>query len=221
MIAAAIFDIDGTLIDSVEGHAQAWTAAFKEFGFDVDLALVRRQIGKGSDKLLPALLEAEQVERVGEAIDARQGEIFKTRYLSDVRAFPGVRDLFARLRDDGVKCVLGSSGKPADVDRAQATADITGLVDASATSEDAESSKPSPDIVVAALEAIAPTPVAKCVFIGDTPWDAEAATRAGVIALGLSNPVFSDDELISAGCRRVFKSIHDLLRQYDDVVALA
>ncbi len=221
MNAAAIFDIDGTLIDSVEGHAQAWTAAFKEFGFDVDLALVRRQIGKGSDKLLPALLQADQVERVGEAIDARQGEIFKLRYLSDVQAFPGVRELFERLREGGVKCVLGSSGKPADVEQAEATANINGLVDAMATSEDAENSKPSPDIVQAALKAIQPTPAGQCVFIGDTPWDAEAAIRAGVIALGLSNPVFSDDELTAAGCRRVFKSINDLLHHYDDLVALA
>jgi HAD superfamily hydrolase (TIGR01509 family) len=221
MIAAAIFDIDGTLIDSVEGHAQAWAAAFKEFGFDVDLTLVRRQIGKGSDKLLPAVLKADEVEREGKAIDARQGELFKARHLSGVQAFPGVRELFERLRDDGVKRVLGSSGKPADVELAKTIADITGLVDAMATSEDVESSKPSPDIVEAALKAIAPTLAAHCVFIGDTPWDAEAAKRAGVLALGLSNPVFSDHELIAAGCRRVFKSIPDLLRHYEDMVSLA
>lgn len=221
MIEAAIFDIDGTLIDSVEGHAQAWEAAFKEYGFDVDLALVRRQIGKGADQLLPTLLTPDQVARAGKTIDARQGEIFKTRHLQGVRPFPGVRALFERLRDDGVKRVLGSSGKPDDVEKAEAIAEITGLVDAMATSEDVDRSKPSPDIVQTALQAIAPTPAARCVFIGDTPWDAEAAQRAGVIALGVSNPVFSDDELTGAGCRRVFKSIPDLLRHYDDVANLA
>src|ERR1700760_3292046 len=221
MIKAAIFDIDGTLIDSVEGHAQAWAAAFSEYGFNVELAAVRRQIGKGPDQLLPTLLKPDQVERAGEAIDGRQGELFKTRHLSGVTAFPGVRDLFERLRDDGVKRVLGSSGKPADVEQAEAIADITGLVDAVATSEDVDRSKPSPDIVEAALKFIAPAAAAQCVFIGDTPWDAEAAGRAGVIALGLSNPVFTDDELVAAGCQRVFKSIPDLPRHYDEVVGLA
>ena len=221
MIEAAIFDIDGTLIDSVEGHAQAWETAFKEFGFDVELEAVRRQIGKGSDQLLPTLLKPDEIERAGGAIDARQGEVFKLRHLEGVRAFAGVRDLFERLRDDGVKRVLGSSGKPEDVETAEAIADIADLVDVMATSEDVHRSKPSPDIVQAALQAIAPTSPARCVFIGDTPWDAEAARRAGVMAIGLSNPVFSDDELVAAGCRQVFKSILDLLRNYDEVVGLA
>jgi HAD superfamily hydrolase (TIGR01509 family) len=221
MIEAAIFDIDGTLIDSVEGHAQAWEAAFKEFGFDVALAAVRRQIGKGADQLLPALLKPDQVARAGEAIDSRQGELFKARHLASVQPFPGVRELFERLRDDGVKRVLGSSGKPEDVEQAEAIADITGLVDAVATSQDVNRSKPSPDIVQVALKAVAPAAAARCVFIGDTPWDAEAARGAGVIALGLSNPVFSDIELVAAGCRWVFKSIPDLIRRYDDVVGLA
>jgi HAD superfamily hydrolase (TIGR01509 family) len=220
MIEAAIFDIDGTLIDSVEGHAQAWEAAFKEFGFEVELAAVRRQIGKGADQLLPALLKPDQVARAGEAIESRQGELFKARHLASVQPFPGVRELFERLRDDGVKRVLGSSGKPEDVEQAEAIADITGLVDAMATSQDVDRSKPSPDIVQVALGAIAAA-AARCVFIGDTPWDAEAASRAGVMALGLSNPVFSDIELVAAGCRWVFKSIPDLIRRYDDVVGLA
>ena len=221
MIEGAIFDIDGTLIDSVEGHAQAWETAFKQFGFDVELAAVRRQIGKGSDQLLPTLLKPDEIERAGKAIETRQAELFKSRHLQGVEAFPGVRELFERLQDSGVKRVLGSSGKLEDVETAKEIADIVDLVDAMATSEDVDRSKPSPDIVQAALQTIAPTPAARCVFIGDTPWDAEAARRAGVIPVGLSNPVFSDDELIAAGCQRVFKSISDLLRHYDDVVDLA
>jgi beta-phosphoglucomutase-like phosphatase (HAD superfamily) len=165
VIEAAIFDIDGTLIDSVEGHARAWEAAFKEFGFDVELAAVRRQIGKGSDQLLPALLRPDQIERVGEAIDSRQGELFKARYLAGVQPHPGVRELFEQLREDGVKRVLGSSGKPEDVEQAEAIADITGLVDAMATSQDVDRSKPSPDIVKVALGAIAAA-AARCVFSG-------------------------------------------------------
>ena len=221
VIAAAIFDIDGTLIDSVEGHAQAWIGALKEYGFAPELSAVRRQIGKGADQLLPVFLDEAEVRRVGAQIDARQGELFKARHLADVVPFPSVRELFERLRDDGLKRVLGSSGKPSDVEQAEAIADIVGLVDAMATSEDVARSKPSPDIVQAALAAIAPVEASRCIFIGDTPWDAEAATRAGVVALGLSNPVFSDGELEAAGCERVFKSIPELLRHYDDVISLA
>ena len=125
------------------------------------------------------------------------------------------------MRDDGVKRVLGSSGKAEDVQTAEAIAQITGLVDAMATSEDVDRSKPSPDIVQAALQAIAPMSAARSVFIGDTPWDAQAARRAGVKAIGICNSVFGDDELVAAGCQQVFNSIPDLLRHYDELVALA
>jgi HAD superfamily hydrolase (TIGR01509 family) len=220
MLEGAIFDIDGTLIDSVEGHAKAWAAGFREYGFTPDLEELRRQIGKGADQLLPHFLKPHDVQRLGKAIDARQGEIFKEGYLDSVRPFPGVRSLFEQLRRDGVKCVLGSSGKPSDVERAETIANIKGLVDAMATSEDVDRSKPSPDIVQVALERIAPTPAERCVFVGDTPWDAAAARRAGVVALGLSSQVFNDDELRAAGCQQVFKSITDLLARYDDLLRL-
>ncbi|MBV9511022.1 MAG: HAD family hydrolase [Caulobacteraceae bacterium] len=218
MIEAVIFDIDGTLIDSVEGHAQAWDAALREFGFTPDLQAVRRQIGKGADQLLPSFLKPDEIKQVGAAIDDRQSEIFKARHLADVEAFPRVRDLFDQLRRDGVKCVLGSSGKAADVEQAETIADITGLVDAMATSEDVDRSKPSPDIVQVALEKIAPIPASRCVFVGDTPWDAQAARRAGVIALGIASPVFRDDELRAAGCQQVVNSIEDLRQAYEQLL---
>jgi HAD superfamily hydrolase (TIGR01509 family) len=221
MIQAAIFDIDGTLIDSVEGHARAWEAAFREYGHEPGLEALRRQIGKGSDQLLPCFLRPEEIARHGEAIDERQGKIFKTRHLADVKAFPRVRDLFEQLRRDGVKCVLGSSGKPADVQQAEAIADIQGLVDAMATSEDVDRSKPSPDIVQVALEKIAPISASRCVFVGDTPWDAQAARRAGVMALGISSPVFNENELRMAGCQHVFASIADLRHDYEQLLSLA
>jgi len=220
MLAGVIFDIDGTLIDSVEGHAKAWVAAFEEHGIAVDLGEVRRQIGKGADQLLPYFLDTANAERVGKAIDARQGEVFKARYLDEVRAFPRVRELFERLRRDGVKCVLGSSGKPADVEQAEAIADIRGLVDGMATSQDVHRSKPSPDIVQAALDRLKPASPSQCLFVGDTPWDAEAAKKAGVMAIGFGSPVFSDDELRVAGCRRVFASIADVLDHYSEVMGL-
>ena len=221
MIKAVIFDIDGTLIDSVEGHAQAWDEALREHGFTPGLDAVRRQIGKGADQLLPRFLSPGEVEQFGAAIEERALALFKTRHLDCVRAFPRVRDLFEQLQSDGVRRVLASSGKPADVDQAQVIANIEGLVDAMVTSDDVTRSKPSPDIVQVALGKLAPISAGECVFVGDTPWDAQAARRAGVTALGIGNPIFSDAELLEAGCRRVFGSIADLRHNYDQLLGLA
>jgi HAD superfamily hydrolase (TIGR01509 family) len=221
MIGAAIFDIDGTLIDSVDAHTQAWVEGFRDQGVDVAYDAVRHQIGKGADQLLPVFLDAPSLKRIGSAIEARQREVFQSRFLNQIQPFPGVRDLFTQLRGDGVKCVLASSGKAAEVARYQEIAGVSGLVDAVATSEDVDRSKPAPDIVEAALKRIAPTPRGGCVFIGDTPYDAEAATRAGVICFGVLSGGFPEDELRAAGCVSVFRNISDLLYQYDVFRGLA
>ena len=215
MIAAVIFDIDGTLVDSVDAHAKAWVAGFSDLGIEVDLDAVRLQIGKGADQLLPVFLNPDAVKRLGEAINARQSKIFREAFLPQVRAFAGVRPLFERLRSDGVKCVLASSGKPADVDTNRKLAGIDGLVDAVATSEDVDQSKPSPDIVRAALQRIAPTPADSCLFVGDTPYDAEAALRSGVATIGVTGGAFDAGALQAAGCKVVYRDIEDLLQHYE------
>ena len=218
MIEAAIFDIDGTLIDSVDAHAQAWVEGLKRHGFAVDYETVRRQIGKGSDQLLPVFLSPGDLEAFGPVIEATQGEIFKERYQAVIQPFRGVRELFERLRGDGVTCVLASSGKAKDVSINERIAGVDGLVDAVVTSEDVDRSKPAPDIVHAALKRIAPTPAARCVFIGDTPYDAEAAIRAGVSTVGVLGGGFDDTELKASGCTAVYRDVKDLLDHYDDLV---
>jgi len=215
MIRAAIFDIDGTLIDSVDAHAEAWVEGFKRHGFTVDYETVRRQIGKGSDQLLPVFLSPGDLHAFGPVVEASQAEIFKQRYLATIQPFPGVRELFERLRRDGVSRVLASSGKAKDVSINQRIADIDGLVDAVVTSEDVDRSKPAPDIVHTALKRISPTPAGRCVFIGDTPYDAEAAIRAGVPTVGVLSGGFADDELRTAGCTAVYRDVKDLLDHYD------
>jgi len=216
MIEAAIFDIDGTLIDSVDAHAEAWVEGFKRHGFAVDYEPVRRQIGKGSDQLLPVFLGPDDLDAFGPVVDATQGEVFKQHYLATIQPFPGVRELFERLKRDGVTRVLASSGKAKDVSINQRIAGVEGLVDAVATSEDVDRSKPAPDIVHAALKRIAPTPGGRCVFIGDTPYDAEAAIRASVPTVGVLGGGFAEDELRSAGCRAVYRDVKDLLDHYED-----
>lgn len=218
MLEAAIFDMDGTLIDSVDAHARAWVIGFRDHGVEVAFDAVRRQIGKGADKLLPVFLDTSAIERLGKAIEARQGEVFRDQFLPQIRAFPGVRRLFEQLRDDGVKRTLASSGKPEDVARYQEIAEISDLVDALTTSQDADQSKPAPDIVQVTLRRIAPTPPSRCVFIGDTPYDAEAATRAGVPAIGVLSGGFAETELRAAGCGDVYRDVEDLLDRYAALV---
>ena len=110
--AAAIFDVDGTLIDSVDFHARAWVDAFAEFGVPVAFEKVRRQIGKGGDKLMPVFLSKDQLARFGQELDAFRSGHFKRKYLEQLRPFAGVRALFERLVGNGIKIALASSSKP-------------------------------------------------------------------------------------------------------------
>ncbi len=148
---AAIFDIDGTLLDSVDLHARAWVEAFAHFGVTTDPAEVRRQIGKGGDELMPVFLSQERIRREGEAIEAYRSDLFKRRYLPDVRPFPGVRPLFERIHEAGLTIALASSGKRTEVDRYTEILGIGDLVDVATSADDADRSKPHPDIFQAAL----------------------------------------------------------------------
>ena len=183
-VAAAIFDVDGTLVDSVDLHAQAWADAFHHFGFTVSAAQARAQIGKGGDELMPVFLSKADLERVGKTMESWRGERFKTEYLPRVTSFPDVRALIEALLARGVRVGLGTSGKPGDLKRLREIARIADLDLAVATSEDAERSKPHPDIFQATLHQLGAAP-GETVAVGDTPYDAEAARKAGITPVGV------------------------------------
>ncbi|MBV9775640.1 MAG: HAD family phosphatase, partial [Acetobacteraceae bacterium] len=151
MLKAVIFDVDGTLVDSVDLHAQAWVDAFKEIGHDIEFAAVRGQIGKGGDQLMPVFLSKEELERKGASLSKRRGDILKQRYLSRIKPFPDVRALFERIRADGTRIVLASSAKADELEAYKRVANIDGLSDAQTSSDDAEESKPEPDVFEAAM----------------------------------------------------------------------
>ena len=111
MIRAVIFDVDGTLVDSVDLHAKAWQDALRDYGYEVAFQDIRDQIGKGGDQLLPVFLSADELESKGAELEHHRGEILRQRYLSKIQAFPGVRALFQRLKQDGIQIVLASSAK--------------------------------------------------------------------------------------------------------------
>src|SRR6185437_96697 len=167
--AAIIFDVDGTLIDSVDFHARAWADAFAEFGYDVPFERVRRQIGKGGDKLMPVFLTKPQIRQFGDDLETFRGEHFKRKYLSLLRPFAGVRSLFERLIADGIQIPLASSAKPDEFEIYKQIAEVADLLDAATSSKDARESKPAPDIVHAALRKLSEVRKDEVLMVGDTP----------------------------------------------------
>ncbi len=203
MPKAAIFDIDGTLVDSVDLHASAWQEALVKFGHDVTFEQARSQIGKGGDQLIPVFLsEAEQKDH-GEDMEEWRGKLFKSKYLPLVRPFSAVPELLRRVHDAGLRIAAASSAKKSELDVYLDIAGITDLVDVATSSEDAEQSKPAPDIFQVALKKLE-LAGAHAVAIGDTPYDAEAAGKAGIRTIGMLCGGFAEADLRQAGCVAVY-----------------
>ena len=213
MPKAIIFDLDGTLVDSVKLHAMAWQDAFGDFGRDHDLQSLHDQIGVGGDQLLPVFMSAVDIEKDGERLEEHRGKILKSRYLDQIVAFPSVRALFQRLLDDGKVIALASSAKQEELSHYKMLADIGDLLQAETSSDDAERSKPHPDIFQAALKKLGVVPT-DAIVVGDTPYNAEAATKAGIRTVGLLCGGWSEADLVKAGCIAVFRDPADLLDRY-------
>ena len=216
MITAVIFDIDGTLVDSVDLHAEAWQLALERFGKKVSFAEVRRQIGKGGDQLLPVFLSAREMEKFGEELEQYRSKLFKKEYLPRVTAFPGVRQLFERIRQDQKRIALASSAKGDELKTYKTIAGIDDLIEAETSSDDAERSKPYPDIFEAALAELGDVAPDKILVIGDTPYDAQAAGKANLRTVGLMCGGWNEEELRQAGCIAIYRDPADLLSRYDD-----
>ena len=215
MADAVIFDVDGTLLDSVDYHARSWQETFARYGIDVPFAAVRSQIGKGGDQLMPVFVPPDRLEREGERIKDERAAHFKERYLPLVRPFPKVRELFERLRADGRRVVLASSGSREEVEGYKRIAGIADLIESDTSSDDAERSKPHPDIFLAALDKLGNPDPAGVVVVGDTPYDAQAAGKAGLTTIGVLCGGFPADDLRVAGCAALFRDPADLLARYD------
>jgi beta-phosphoglucomutase-like phosphatase (HAD superfamily) len=203
MTRAAIFDIDGTLVDSVDLHASAWQEAFAEFGHNVTFEEARSQIGKGGDQLLPVFLNAQQQNDYGDALDAWRGERFKSKYLPMVCPFSAVPELLQRVRDAGLSVAVASSAKQDELDIYLEIAGISDLVDVRTSSADAKQSKPAPDIFEAALQKLGVQPT-HAIAIGDSPYDAQAAGEIGMRTIGMLCGGFSEADLRASGCVAVY-----------------
>lgn len=214
MVRAAIFDLDGTLVDSNDLHAQAWQETFRHFGKEIPLPALRKQIGKGGDQYLPVFLNEREMREFGGQAGEFRGDLFKKKYLARVRPFPRVRELFERIRLEGKKIALASSGKAEELDHYRELTKIDDLVDAQTTKDDVAQSKPKPDIFIAALKELGNLPADEAVVIGDSPYDIEAAKKIGLSTIAVFCGGFPEDELLAAGAVAIFRDPAELLEKY-------
>jgi HAD superfamily hydrolase (TIGR01509 family) len=192
-----LFDVDGTLIDSNGAHARSWHQALREHHHRVTLAAVRRLIGMGGDKLLPELAGVEAESPLGQDISARKKELFATA-LPTLAATCGARPLLETLMRSGVTIAVATSAGADEVAALLSQAGVDDLLVIRASKDDAARSKPDPDIVRSAL-ARAGVGIEGALMVGDTPYDLEAANRAGIPAIALRcGGLWTDPELRQA-----------------------
>lgn len=215
MVEAVIFDIDGTLIDSVDLHARAWQETLRRHGCKASFQNVRDQIGKGGDQLMAVFLSPEQIKRQGKKIEEERGALFKREYLPQVKPFPGVRELFGRVKADGKKIGLASSAKGDELAAYKRITGIEPFLEAETSSDDVDKSKPEPDVFLAAIDRLGRMDTHKIIAVGDTPYDAEAAGKAGLRTIGVLSGGWPREKLVAAGCIAVYRNSADLLDNYD------
>ena len=215
-MATAVVDIDGTLVDTNYHHAIAWYRAFRAFGFVVPLWRIHRHIGMGGDQLVAAL--------AGEGFDRSNGDdvraaekVLYTQLIGEVEPLAGARALIEDLKAAGHFVVLASSAKPEELEHYLTLLDARALVDAWTDSGDVETTKPAPDLVVAALEKADARPK-DAVMIGDSTWDCLAAKGAKVRSIGVLTGGFSREELLEAGASKVFDTVEDLRQGLEDAI---
>jgi HAD superfamily hydrolase (TIGR01509 family) len=216
LIKAALFDVDGTLVDSNVLHVEAWREAFRHYGRELSAEEIHAQIGKGGDQLMPVFLSRHELERSGEDLEKLRLEIFTRDYLPSVQPFPKVRELFERLKSDGVQIALATSSKEEELASHIEKLGVAKLVDAATNADDVERSKPCPDVFQAALARLEGVQPEDAVVIGDTPYDAIAARRTGLRTIGLLSGGFTEDVLREAGVVAIYRDIADLLERYAD-----
>jgi HAD superfamily hydrolase (TIGR01509 family) len=212
LLQGVIFDIDGTLVDSNDAHAESWVDTFAEAGYDVPFDVVRPLIGMGGDKLLPKAVRVKADSEEGKKLTKRRTEIFREKYLPHLKALPGSRALVLRVRKEGLTPVVATSAKDKELKDLLKAAEVNGLMDEKATASDAKRSKPDPDIVRAAIDESGISRD-KLVMIGDTPYDVEAASRAGVRIIAFRSGGWTDDQL--KGAAEFYDGPQDLLDHYE------
>jgi len=196
-VRGVILDIDGTLVNSNDAHARAWVQALAHFDIYVPYTVVRRSIGMGGDNLLPAIANVAADSPLGKRVSEYRSAIFQQQFLPQLTAFPKTRELLARMRDSGLSLCVASSAQQAEIEPLLRLAKVQDLLEGASSSSDAQHSKPDPDIVQAALRRLDLDPE-RVLMLGDTPYDIEAARRAGLGTIALRCGGRSDQDLAQA-----------------------
>jgi phosphoglycolate phosphatase-like HAD superfamily hydrolase len=211
--AGVLFDVDGTLVDSTYFHTLAWWQAFRQQGLDVPMASIHRHIGMGGDKLLERLLPANSSEDVRSTVERAHGAIFST-FWPAIRPFESARTLLQSCAESGLAVALASSAHERDLQVLRNIIDADPWIDCATSSADAAESKPSPDILLAALEKLDLKP-ADVAYVGDSVWDVKAAAQLGIETIGLTCGGISAAELFEAGAVEVYSGPKALLQRLD------
>lgn len=214
-IKGVLLDIDGTLVLSNDAHAHAWVEAFDAFGYEVQFEKIRPLIGMGGDQIVPQMVpELSGNEGVGKQIAARRKELIITKLGSSLSPTPGSRELVLKLKQEGLQIVIASSATSEELSTLLQAAQVDDLLsqEPATTSSDADNSKPAPDLVEAALSKAQLQPE-EVLMLGDTPYDIQAASAAGVGVIAFRSGGFDDAQL--EGAAAIYDSPADLVAQYD------
>jgi HAD superfamily hydrolase (TIGR01509 family) len=215
MIKALLCDIDGTLVQSNWLHAEAWQVALREVGVEATLDEVRRQIGKGGDELVPWFVPWWKQPHVQKPLEAYRKFVFQTDFLARVEPIPRVREFLLRLKDAGIRLALASSASKEDLKTYKKIAQMEDLIEEESSADDADRSKPHPDIFEATLKRLG-LKAAEVLALGDTPYDAEAAGKAGIWTIGVTTGGWSRSDLLAAGCIEVYEDVAELLDRFEE-----
>ena len=208
---AALLDVDGTLVDTNYHHALAWYRAFRAHGIALPVWRIHRHVGMGGDQLVPALVPGIDRE-LHEAIEETRGQRY-AELLDEVQPFDQAHELIQELKQREATVVLASSSPQDELDNYLDLLDARDLADSWTTKDDVDATKPAPDLVEAALEKAG---TREAVMVGDTPWDVQAASKAGVATVCVISGGFSRAELEEAGADAVYVSVEELRGKLDE-----
>ncbi len=219
MVKAVLCDIDGTLVQSNWLHAEAWQRAFAEMNIVLDRETVRRQIGKGGDELIPVFVPWWKRDAVEEPLKTFREWLFRTDFLPQVKPLPKIREFAEDLKRRDIKLALASSAKKNDLEDYKRIMHLEDLVDDATSADDVERAKPHPDVFSATLKRLG-LKARDCIALGDTPYDAESAGKAGLRTIGVETGGWTHDELMDAGCVEVYASVAELLERIEESAIL-
>ena len=214
---ALLFDLDGTLVDSVYQHVLAWREALEQAGIELSVWRIHRRIGMSGGLFINALLRETGHHLAGEEAARLQrlhAEAY-VRQVKQVRPLPGAKELLAYLSKAGVPWAIATSGR---LETAGPALEILGVGSGVpvVTRDQVSYAKPDPDLFLAAAERLKVN-ISDSVVIGDSVWDLLAARRARALGIGLLSGGYGQDELERAGAYRVYQDPADLLRHLDEV----